>query len=130
MRVIHTPFKGLKLIQGKTYYDNRGFFREILKNKLIKKEKFIFWSVSKSKKNTLRGMHLQSKKSQTKFVSVLKGKIYDVALDLRKKSKTYGKYFSVELNDSNNLLFWIPPGFAHGFLCLKDKTVFNYKCTN
>jgi len=130
MRVIHTPFKGLKLIRGKTYYDNRGFFREILKNKLIKKEKFIFWSVSKSKKNTLRGMHLQSKKSQTKFVSVLKGKIYDVALDLRKKSKTYGKYFSTILSEKNSTSVFIPKGFAHGFCSLEKENLIIYGMTN
>ena len=92
MRLINTQFKGLKLIKGKTFHDSRGFFREILRYKILKNNnKLIFWSVSKSKRNTLRGLHLQNKHSQGKFVSVLKGKIYDVALDLRKKSKTYGK---------------------------------------
>ena len=82
MKVISTHFKDLKLIKGKTFYDKRGYFREILRNNLIKNKKLIFWSVSKSRKNTIRGLHLQREKSQAKFVSVLKGKIYDVAVDL------------------------------------------------
>ena len=130
MKVVKTPFEGLKLIKGKTFYDNRGFFREILRNKLVKSNKFIFWSISKSKKNTLRGLHLQIRNSQAKFVSVLKGKIYDVALDLRKKSKTYGKYFSTILSEKNSTSVFIPAGFAHGFCSLEKENLIIYGMTN
>ena len=131
MRLINTQFKGLKLIKGKTFHDSRGFFREILRYKILKNNnKLIFWSVSKSKRNTLRGLHLQNKHSQGKFVSVLKGKIYDVALDLRKKSKTYGKHYKIILSDQNAKSIFIPAGFAHGFLALKKENIIYYTCTN
>ena len=130
MKVISTHFKDLKLIKGKTFYDKRGYFREILRNNLIKNKKLIFWSVSKSRKNTIRGLHLQREKSQAKFVSVLKGKIYDVAVDLRKKSKTYGKYFSTILSDKNSTCLFIPAGFAHGFCSLEKENLILYGMTN
>jgi len=131
MRLINTRFEGLKLIKGKTFHDSRGFFREILRYKILKNNnKLIFWSVSKSKKNTLRGLHLQNKHSQGKFVSVLKGKIYDVALDLRKKSKTYGKYFSTILSEKNSTSIFIPSGFAHGFCSLDRENLIIYGMTN
>ena len=130
MKVISTHFKDLKLIKGKTFYDKRGYFREILRNNLIKNKKLIFWSVSKSRKNSIRGLHLQREKSQAKFVSVLKGKIYDVAVDLRKKSKTYGKYFSTILSDKNSTCLFIPAGFAHGFCSLEKENLILYGMTN
>ena len=89
-----TKFKDLIIIENKSFKDNRGYFKELLKENKIKK-RFLFTVMSYSKKNVIRGLHLQKKKSQGKFITVLKGKIYDVALDLRKKSKTYGKYFSI-----------------------------------
>ena len=130
MKVISTHFKDLKLIKGKTFYDKRGYFREILRNNLIKNKKLIFWSVSKSRKNTIRGLHLQREKSQAKFVSVLKGKIYDVAVDLRKKSKTHGKYFAAVLSDKNSTSLFIPAGFAHGFCALEKENLILYGMTN
>ena len=130
MKIIKTSFKDLRLIKGKTFHDNRGFFREILKNKLIENKKFIFWSTSKSKKNTLRGLHLQIKQGQAKYVSVLKGKIFDVALDLRKKSKTYGKHFSTILSEKNSTSIFIPAGFAHGFCSLEKENLIIYGMTN
>ena len=130
MKVISTHFKDLKLIKGKTFYDKRGYFREILRNNLIKNKKLIFWSVSKSRKNTIRGLHLQRGKSQANYVSVLKGKIYDVAVDLRKKSKTYGKYFSTILSDKNSTCLFIPAGFAHGFCSLEKENLILYGMTN
>ena len=81
-------------------------------------------------KNVLRGMHFQKKFSQGKYLSVLKGEIFDVALDLRKKSKTYGKYFSINLSDRNGLSIFIPEGFAHGFVGLKNENIISYHCTN
>ena len=130
MKVLSTRFQGLKLIRGKNFYDKRGYFREILRNNLLKKKKFIFWSISKSKKNVLRGLHLQTKFKQAKFVSVLKGKIYEVVLDLRKKSKTFGKHFKTILSDKNAKSIFIPSGFAHGYMGLKKENIIYYTCTN
>ena len=82
------------------------------------------------KKKVLRGLHLQTKHSQGKYLTVLKGEIYDVAVDLRKNSKTFGKYFSINLSDINGKSIYIPPGFAHGFVGLKDENIISYSCTN
>ena len=130
MKVLSTRFQGLKLIRGKNFYDKRGYFREILRNNLLKKKKFIFWSISKSKKNVLRGLHLQTKFKQAKFVSVLKGKIYEVVLDLRKKSRTYGKYYGTILSDKNSTSLFVPTGFAHGFCALENESLVLYGMTN
>ena len=130
MKIINTKFNGLKIIKGKTFYDKRGFLREILKNKLLNNKKFIFWIASKSKKNTIRGLHIQKKNAQAKFICVLKGKIYDVALDLRKKSKTYGKYFSTVLSEKNSTSVYIPSGFAHGFCGLEKENLILYGMSN
>ena len=81
-------------------------------------------------KNVIRGLHLQTNKPQGKLITVLSGKIFDVCLDCRPKSKTFGKYFSIELSDSQNISLYIPEGFAHGFCSLTDKTILHYKCTN
>ena len=130
MRVLKTRFHGLKLIKGTNFYDKRGYFRELLKNNFFKKQKFIFWSISKSKKNVLRGLHLQTKFKQAKFVSVIKGKIYDVVVDLRKGSKTYGKYYGVTLTDNNSTSLFVPVGFAHGFCSLDNESLVLYGMTN
>ena len=133
MKIITTPIKDLKIIQINNFEDARGSFKETwnIKNMAFIKQPFVQDNESISKKNVIRGLHFQNPPyAQGKLVRVTYGAVIDVAVDLRKTSKTYGEYFSIELNDTNNLLFWIPPGFAHGFLCLKDKTVFNYKCTN
>jgi len=129
MKKIKTKFKGLDLYNGKTFYDKRGSFRETYKKNIIKKG-LIFLIVSKSKKNVLRGLHLQTKKSQDKFVTVLKGRILDVAVDLRKKSKTFGKHFKIILSDKNNKAIFIPKGFAHGILGLEKENIILYGCTN
>jgi dTDP-4-dehydrorhamnose 3,5-epimerase len=85
--------------------------------------------MSYSKKNVIRGLHIQTKKSQGKFVSVLKGKVYDVAVDLRKNSKTFGKFFSYVLSEKNSHSIYIPPGFAHGFCGLEKENYIIYSCT-
>ena len=130
MKIVNTKFKDLKIIEGLSHYDNRGFFRETFKNKFFKRKNFIFWCMSKSKKNVIRGLHLQKKIHQDKFISVVKGKIFDVALDLRKKSKTFGKHFSTILSDKNSKSLFIPAGFAHGFCCLGNENIVFYGCTN
>ena len=129
MKILKTKFKDLLIFKSKNFYDNRGFFREISLEKLIKK-KLIFTVVSKSKKNVLRGLHFQKKKPQGKYLSVLKGEIFDVALDCRPKSKTFGKHFSIYLSDKNSKSIFIPPGFAHGFLGIQKENIVIYGCTN
>ena len=130
MKIISTKFTGLKIIQSKSFKDNRGFFKEDYKKKFFKNIKFIFGSTSSSKKNVIRGLHLQTKFMQEKYVSVLKGAILDVAVDLRKSSKTFGKHFKIILSDSNAKSLFIPAGFAHGFLGLKKENIIYYYCTN
>lgn len=130
MKVVSTKFKDLKLIYSPVFTDKRGYFREIFKQKLFTKKKFIFNCSSYSKKNVLRGLHLQTKFAQGKYISVLKGKIYDVAVDLRKNSKTFGKYFSIYLSAKKGTSVYIPPGFAHGFIAIDKENIINYFCTN
>ena len=129
MKLIKTKIKDLLIVKTNIYKDNRGFFKEIEKFKILKK-KFIFDCLSFSKKNTLRGLHLQTKKSQAKIITVAQGKILDVVVDLRKKSKTYGKYFSIEISHDSDFSLFIPEGFAHGFMCLSKTCTIYYKCTN
>ena len=124
----NTTIKGLKNIKTKVFYDKRGFFREIFKDKLFKK-KFVFDVMSYSKKNVLRGLHIQLKAPQAKIITVTSGKIMDVAVDLRKNSVTFGKYCSVIMSEKSNFSFYIPEGFAHGFLCLSKNCTVNYKCS-
>ena len=119
----------LIIVHNQSYKDKRGYFKEILLEKNIKK-KFPFLVMSYSKKNVLRGLHLQMKKSQGKYISVLKGKIFDVAVDLRKDSSTYGKVFSIILSEGNSKSLFIPPGFAHGFCSLAKENYVIYSCTN
>ena len=129
MKIIKTKIKDLVLVKTNIYKDNRGYFKEVEKNKLLKK-KFVFDCFSFSKKNTLRGLHLQLNKSQAKIISVVQGKILDVVVDLRKKSKTYGKYFAIEISQNSDFSLFIPENFAHGFLCLSKNCGVYYKCSN
>ena len=130
MKIISTRFHGLKKIKGINYSDKRGYFREIFKNNFFKNNKLIFCCVSKSKKNVIRGFHLQKKLQQDKLISVIKGKIFDVAVDLRKKSKTYGKHYSITLSEKNSTSLFIPAGFAHGFCGLENDNFVFYGFTN
>ena len=122
-------FGGIKIFKSLVFKDNRGSFREVYKKKFIKKKNFIFDCLSISKKNVLRGLQIQTKNSQAKFLTVIKGEIFDVAVDLRKKSKTFGKYFSINLSSKNYSSIYIPEGFAHGFCCL-DKENIVYYCNS
>ena len=130
MKIIHTKFHDLKIIKGVNHYDKRGFFREIFKNNFFKKKNFIFWCMSKSKKNVIRGLHIQKKIQQDIIVSVIKGKIFDVVVDLRKNSKTYGKSYTNTLSDKNSTSLFIPAGFAHGFCALENENLILYGLTN
>lgn len=129
MKIVKTKFKDLVLIQSKNHKDSRGFFREVFSKKILDK-KFKFDCISSSKQNVLRGLHYQEKNPQGKLLTVLDGEIFDVAVDLRKKSKTFRKHFSVKIKDKSDFSIYIPPGFAHGFLCLSKKCKIYYKCTN
>ena len=128
MKAIKTKFKDLKLIKTKIFNDKRGFFKEVFQSKVGRNYNFVFDCMSYSKKNVLRGLHFQKKNSQAKLLTVMQGKIFDVCVDLRKKSKTYGKYFSIELSQKSEFSILIPAGFAHGFLCLSKECVVYYKC--
>ena len=129
MIVKKTKIKDLLVFESKNFYDKRGLFRELALEKLIKK-RFIFSVVSKSKRNVLRGLHMQKKFKQGKYVSVLKGKVLDVVVDCRKKSKTFGKHYKIILSEKNCKSIFIPPGFIHGFLGLEKENIINYMCTN
>ena len=126
MKIIKTKFKGLLIIKRPTYVDNRGFLRELFEQKKFKK-KFVFDYFSLSKKNVIRGLHFQYKDPQTKIISVISGKIFDVVLDCRKNSKTFGRYFTIKISSKDNVSLYIPEGFAHGFCSLADNTILHYK---
>ena len=128
MKSLSTKIKDIKKIKTKIFKDKRGFFREIYKNKILKK-KFIFDVMSYSKKGVLRGLHIQTKFPQAKLITVTSGKIMDVAVDLRKNSKSFGKYFSTIISQDSDFSLFIPEGFAHGFLCLSQTCTINYKCS-
>tara|TARA_Y100000591_G_C21845729_1_gene708616 strand:- start:1712 stop:2245 length:534 start_codon:yes stop_codon:yes gene_type:complete len=130
MKVLSTKIKDLKVIEGERFLDSRGYFRELYKKKIIKKKKFIFWCASKSKKNVLRGIHLQVKSPQAKYISVLKGEIIDVVVDLRKKSKTFGKHFKIRLSEKNCKSLLIPEGFGHAFYGTKSENIVIYSNSN
>lgn len=129
MQIIKTKFKGLLIYKRPSYKDTRGYFRELFLEKVLKK-KFIFDYYSLSKKNVLRGIHLQLKYPQGKLITVLNGKIFDVALDCRSKSKSFGKFYYTYLSDKDNTSIYLPEGFAHGFCSLETNTILHYKCTS
>ena len=122
------PFKDVIVLSRNTFIDKRGEFFEIYREKDLT-EKFIQDNISISKKNTLRGLHFQYNPPQGKLVSVIKGSVIDIILDIRKDSKTYGKVFTILLSEKNKKQIWIPAGYAHGFLSLDDDTILFYKCT-
>ena len=130
MKIIKTKFKGLKIIQQKNNSDPRGSLRETFRKKIISWDELVFDYATTSKKDVLRGFHFQHKFQQAKFVSVLKGKILDVVADLRPHSKTFGKYFKIELSEKNSKSLMIPKGFAHGFLGLGSENVVLYSNDN
>ena len=129
MKLKNLEIKGLKLIKSKIYSDKRGFLREVYKNKLLN-DSFLFDVMSYSKKNVLRGLHIQTQNSQAKIITVTHGKILDVVVDLRKNSKTFGKYFSIVISQNSEFSLYIPKGFAHGFSCFGKENIVIYSCTN
>ena len=129
MKIIKTKIKDLLIIEKKTFKDKRGFLRELYRENLLSK-KFIFEIISNSRKNVIRGLHLQTKNSQGKYVTVLKGKAFDVAVDLRKGSKTFGQHVSIILSEKQNVSFYIPEGFAHAYYSFSPENIIYYKLSN
>jgi dTDP-4-dehydrorhamnose 3,5-epimerase len=133
-KIVETPIKGLLIIETKIFKDDRGFFIESYNLRdfasLGINVDFIQDNHSFSRKGVIRALHFQLKHPQGKLVHVISGKVFGVAVDLRPNSQTFGKWFGVELTDDNGLQFYIPPGFAHGFLALEENTHFFYKCTD
>jgi len=121
----------LKVIEPTVFGDGRGYFFESFnQSKYNINRNFVQDNISKSKRNVLRGLHYQLKHPQGKLVTVIKGKILDVAVDLRKSSPSFGMHKSIILSDENHKQFWIPEGFAHGFLTLEEENIIHYKCTD
>lgn len=134
MNVINEPLPGLLVIKPDVFRDTRGFFLETWQKKryadLGIQENFVQDNLSRSTLGTLRGLHYQRTKPQGKLVSALRGKVFDVAVDIRKDSPTYGRWHGEQLSDDNHLQMYIPPGFAHGFQVLSEVADFVYKCTD
>ena len=129
MKLLKTKINGPKIIKTTIFKDSRGYLKEVYKKNIINNIEFPFDVMSCSKKNVLRGLHIQTVKPQAKIITVTHGKIFDVAVDLRKKSKTFSKYVGITISDKDNFSFYIPEGFAHGFLCLSKECTVNYKCS-
>jgi dTDP-4-dehydrorhamnose 3,5-epimerase len=134
MRLIETAIPDVKLIEPKVFGDPRGFFFESYNDKVFNehlgiRENFVQDNHSYSQQNVLRGLHYQIRNPQGKLVRVTSGEVFDVAVDLRKSSPTFGKWVGVYLNEQNKQMLWIPPGFAHGFVVLSPTAHFLYKTT-
>ena len=129
MKITKTKFKDLLIIKNNNNIDKRGSLREVFNKKILNK-KFVFEFCTTSKANSLRGFHFQHKFQQAKFVNVLKGKILDCVIDLRKNSKTFGKTFKIILSDKNFLGLYIPEGFAHAYYSYEKINIIYYKLTN
>lgn len=132
MKLTLTPIKDLVVIEPKVFEDQRGYFFEAYNKNTFHElgldYDFVQDNQSYSTKGVLRGLHFQKQYPQAKLVRVLQGEVFDVAVDLRKDSPTYGKWYGVTLSAENKKMFMIPRGFAHGFLVLSDTAVFSYKC--
>jgi dTDP-4-dehydrorhamnose 3,5-epimerase len=135
MIIKETPLKDLLIIEPKIWKDDRGHFFESYNKKAFADAgldlEFVQDNQSFSHKGALRGLHGQANPhAQGKLVRVIQGKVLDVAVDIRKDSPTFGQHLKIELTGENNIMFWVPPGFLHGFLTLENNTIFSYKCTN
>ncbi|MBQ4776535.1 dTDP-4-dehydrorhamnose 3,5-epimerase [Pectobacterium versatile] len=135
MQVIDTAIYGAKIIQPKVFGDARGFFLETFEKRRYQKMldidvDFVQDNHSRSSKGVLRGLHFQKTKPQGKLVRVVRGEVFDVAVDIRQGSPSYGEWCGVTLSEENKTQFWLPPGLAHGFVVLSDTADFEYKCTD
>jgi dTDP-4-dehydrorhamnose 3,5-epimerase len=134
MKITETRIPDVKLIEPKVFGDERGFFMETWNERAFREAgidaTFVQDNHSRSVKNTLRGLHYQIKQPQGKLVRVTRGEVFDVAVDLRANSPTFGQWVGEVLSEENNRILWVPPGFAHGFLVTSDTADFQYKCTD
>lgn len=135
MQVTETEIPDVKIVKPKVFGDERGFFLETFEQKRYQQMldinfNFVQDNHSRSQKGVLRGLHFQKQNPQGKLVRVVRGQVYDVVVDIRKDSKTFGKWVSIILSEENKTQLWIPPGLAHGFVVLSDIADFEYKCTN
>lgn len=134
MDVVETGISGLLLIKPKVFGDKRGFFYEMFQAQRYRDAginvNFVQDNVSSSAKNVLRGLHFQTRNPQDKLVSVLVGEVFDVAVDMRPDSATFGQWYGAILNDENHHQLFVPKGFAHGFYVLSDTAIFHYKCSD
>ena len=135
MKISHSKLKGCVIIEPRVFGDDRGFFLETFQAARYKQEAgidlpFVQDNHSRSARDVLRGLHFQKTKQQGKLVRVVRGEVYDVAVDIRKGSATFGEWEGVILSEDNKKQFWVPPGFAHGFVVLSDTADFEYKCTD
>lgn len=134
MNIITTNIPDVLMFEPRVFGDERGFFMETFRQDMFETHcgphKFVQDNHSKSKKGILRGLHYQLEKPQGKLVRVSQGEVYDVAVDLRVKSPTFGQWAGVYLSSENKRLFWVPPGFAHGFYVMSESAEFQYKCTD
>jgi dTDP-4-dehydrorhamnose 3,5-epimerase len=133
VNIIRVELEGLLIIEPKVFGDPRGFFMETWNHRRYQEAGvppgFVQDNISFSRRGALRGLHFQNPSSQGKLVSVLQGEVFDVAVDLRRSSKTFGRWHGLNLSEQNRRQFFIPPGFAHGFAVLSDTALFHYKCT-
>lgn len=135
MKISHSKLKGCVIIEPRVFGDERGFFLETFQAVRYEQEAgidlpFVQDNHSRSARGVLRGLHFQKTKPQGKLVRVVRGEVYDVAVDIRKGSATFGEWEGVILSEDNKKQFWVPPGFAHGFVVLSDTADFEYKCTD
>lgn len=135
MKVLDTNIIEVKIIEPKIFGDERGFFLETFseqryQNELNITDSFVQDNHSRSSRGVLRGLHFQTKNPQGKLVRVVRGEVLDIAVDIRQDSPTFGQYASTILNEENKKQFWVPAGFAHGFIVLSEVADFEYKCTN
>ena len=134
MKVIETEIPGVLILEPQVFKDGRGFFMETYQKQKYEKAgitaSFVQDNLSFSQKNTLRGLHYQYPHGQENLVQVLQGSVLDVAVDIRRGSPSFGKWVSVELSDTNKRQFFIPSGYAHGFIVLTETATFNYKCSD
>ena len=134
MNITDTPLEGARLIEPRVFGDDRGFFLESFNAAAFEAAglptDFVQDNHSRSSKGVLRGLHFQVHRPQGKLVRVTQGAVYDVAVDLRRSSPSFGRWYGVELSATNHRIFWVPPGFAHGFYTLSDTADFQYKCTD
>lgn len=134
MKVINTNIPDVKIIEPQVFGDERGFFMETFRESWFQKHvadvRFVQDNHSKSSKGILRGLHYQTQQTQGKLVRVTHGEVYDVAVDMRKNSPTFGQWVGILLNDDNKRQLWVPAGFAHGFYVTSESAEFVYKCTD